>query len=79
MIVRRATHFRNKQSGRPAKLAPAFDQLVKGQVQAVIIPPNGMFINQRESIIQLALSAMLPTFFHQRQDIEAGGLLSYGA
>jgi putative ABC transport system substrate-binding protein len=37
-----------------------------------------MFINQRETIIGQALAAGLPTIFEQRQDVEAGGLISYG-
>jgi hypothetical protein len=37
--------------------------LAKAQAQAVIIAPNGMFINQRSSIAQLALAAGLPTIF----------------
>jgi putative ABC transport system substrate-binding protein len=67
-----------EETRRPDGLGPSFDHLVKMQAQAVIIVPNGMFVNQRKSIIQLALAARLPTFFQQRQDVEAGGLVSYG-
>jgi putative tryptophan/tyrosine transport system substrate-binding protein len=67
-----------EEAQRPEELAPAIDRLVKSKAQAVLVAPNGMFINQRKSIIQLALAAKLPTFFQQRQDVEAGGFLSYG-
>jgi putative tryptophan/tyrosine transport system substrate-binding protein len=67
-----------QEARSPNELAAAFDNFVKAQTQAVIISPNAMFINQRSSILQLALAAKLPTFFQQRQDVEAGGLLSYG-
>ena len=62
----------------PDKLAPAFDVLSKAPVQVVIVPPNGMFNNQRNLIIQLALSAKLPTISQQPQDVRAGAFLSYG-
>jgi putative tryptophan/tyrosine transport system substrate-binding protein len=50
----------------------------KAGAQVVIVPPNGMFINQRETILGQAFAAGLPTIFEQRQDVEAGGLISYG-
>jgi putative ABC transport system substrate-binding protein len=37
-----------------------------------------MFINQRDAIIGQALAVRLPTIFEWRQDVEAGGLVSYG-
>ena len=62
----------------PEKLAGAFEQFSKARVQAVIIAPNGMFINQRRSIVELALRAGLPTIYQDRADVDAGGLASYG-
>ncbi len=67
-----------EQARTPDELVPAFDRLTKGRAQAVIVAPNGMFINQRRSIVQLALAAGMPTIFQDRQDVEAGGLASYG-
>ena len=37
-----------------------------------------MFINQRRSIVELALRAGLPTIYQDRADVDAGGLASYG-
>lgn len=62
----------------PDELAPAFDRLAKAQAQVVIIPPNGMFINQAKAIVRLALDSKLPTIFEYRSQVEAGGFLSYG-
>jgi putative ABC transport system substrate-binding protein len=59
-------------------LAPAFERFGKQAVQAVIVPPNGLFRAQRTEIARLALAARLPTIFSDRQYIEAGGLASYG-
>ena len=63
---------------RPVELAPALDRMAKSGAQVVIVPPNGMFINQRETIIGQALAAGLPTIFENRQAVEAGGFMSYG-
>jgi putative tryptophan/tyrosine transport system substrate-binding protein len=62
----------------PSELAPALDRLAKAGAQVLMLAPNGMLINQRRTIIRLALEARLPTMFEQRQDVEAGGFMSYG-
>ena len=59
-------------------LAPAFNRLAKQEVQAVVVPPNGLFRTNRAQIVQLALAAHLPTIFAERENVEAGGLASYG-
>jgi putative tryptophan/tyrosine transport system substrate-binding protein len=67
-----------EEAPTPEKLAGAFEQLSKARAQVVIVAPNGMFINQRKSIVELALRAGLPTIYQDRADVEAGGLASYG-
>jgi putative ABC transport system substrate-binding protein len=62
----------------PTELVPALDRMAKAGAQVVIVAPNTMFINQREIIIGQALDAGLPTIFEQREDVEAGGFMSYG-
>ena len=62
----------------PAELVPALDRMAKAGAQIVIVPPNGMFINQRKTITRQAQVAGLPTIFEERQDVEAGGFMSYG-
>ncbi len=62
----------------PGELVPALDRMANAGAQIVISPPNGMFINQRETIIERALAIRLPTIFEQRQDVEVGGFMSYG-
>jgi putative tryptophan/tyrosine transport system substrate-binding protein len=59
-------------------LGPALDRLAKQQVQAVIVPANALFLTQHTRIVELALAAHLPTIFPQREDVEVGGLASYG-
>ena len=67
-----------EEAKTPSELAPALDRLAKAGAQVVMLAPNGMLINQRKTIIRLALEARLPTMFEQRQDVEAGGFMSYG-
>lgn len=62
----------------PVELVPALDRMSKAGAQIVIVPPNGMFVNKRATIIGQAIALSLPTVFEQREDVEAGGFLSYG-
>jgi putative ABC transport system substrate-binding protein len=64
-----------EEARRPVEVAPALDRMAKAGAQVVIVPPNGMFINQRETIIGQALAAGLPTIFENRQAVEAGGFI----
>ncbi len=60
----------------PDELAPAFDRLAKARAEVVIVPPNGMFINQRKMIVQLAIAARVcRRSFQEQQDVKAGGFL----
>jgi ABC-type uncharacterized transport system substrate-binding protein len=59
-------------------LSPAFDRMTNREAQAVIVPANGLFRINRMLIAQLALAAHLPAIFTNRDDVEAGGLASYG-
>src|SRR4029078_9318281 len=75
--IRGLTSLR-EEARTPGELAPALERLAKAGAEVVMIAPNGMLINQRKTIIRLALEARLPTMFEQRQDVEAGGFMSYG-
>ena len=67
-----------QEARTPDDLAPAFAGLAKQQSQAVIVPANGLFSTQATRIVQLALAARLPMIVAYPQDVEAGGLASYG-
>jgi putative tryptophan/tyrosine transport system substrate-binding protein len=59
-------------------LSPALDRLAKQQIQAVVVPLNSLFLNQSARIVANALAAHVPVIFSEREDVEAGGLASYG-
>jgi putative ABC transport system substrate-binding protein len=56
----------------------AYAGFAREQVQAVIVPANGLFNSNDQQIAKLALTAHLPTIFSQPRNVEAGGLASYG-
>ena len=67
-----------EEASKSDALAPALDRMAKAGAQVVIVQPNGLFINQRSTILRQALAAGLPTIFDDRGAVEAGGFMSYG-
>jgi putative ABC transport system substrate-binding protein len=61
------------------ELESAFARLSAQGVGGVVMIPEPAFIKHRARIAELALKARLPTIFQRRENVEAGGLLSYGA
>ena len=56
----------------------AFKRLVADRVTAVLIIPDSSALEHRKKIAELALNARLPTIFQREENVEAGGLISYG-
>jgi putative tryptophan/tyrosine transport system substrate-binding protein len=63
---------------RAEDISPAFDAL-KGRVDALYLCPDPLMDTNRTRINILAVGARLPTMHGNRQYVEAGGLMSYGA
>jgi putative ABC transport system substrate-binding protein len=63
---------------RAEDIAPAFETL-KDRAEAVYIAPDPLVIANRIRINTLVLGARLPAMFGQREHVEVGGLISYGA
>ena len=59
-------------------IAPAFDAL-RGHADAVHVCADGLTNSSRTRINALALAAKLPTMHGNREQLEGGGLISYGA
>ena len=62
----------------PAEFEAAFAQLRQGGVQGVVMLANSSLLEHAGAIAALAQQARLPTVFQRRENVEAGGLLSYG-
>jgi ABC-type uncharacterized transport system substrate-binding protein len=63
---------------RAQDIPPAFE-LLKDGADALYIPQDALFISELNRINTLALSARLPTMLGSGENVEAGGLMSYGA
>jgi len=63
---------------RAEDITPAFDAL-KGHVDALYVPAEGLVNAYRVRINTLAVGARLPTMHGLREWVESGGLMSYGA
>jgi len=66
------------QVSRVEDFDDAMKKLGKAQVQAVIIPPNGLLSSERKRIVELSLKMRLPLIFQERDGVEDGGFASYG-
>jgi putative tryptophan/tyrosine transport system substrate-binding protein len=63
---------------RAEDIAPAFEAL-KGRADALYVCADPLVNANRVRINTWALGARLPTVYQYREDLEAGGLMSYGA
>jgi putative ABC transport system substrate-binding protein len=63
----------------PAGLDTAFETLSQSRAHALLVlPDDPMSYNHRGRIVEFARMRGLPTFFGQREFVDAGGLMSYG-
>ena len=62
---------------RAEDIPPAFESL-NGRAQALYVCPDPLLIGNRIRINILAAGAHLPTMYSARENVEAGGLISYG-
>jgi putative ABC transport system substrate-binding protein len=56
----------------------AFAQLRAKSADGVVVLPDATEVEQSRRIAELAQSARLPTAFQRRENVDAGGLFSYG-
>jgi putative ABC transport system substrate-binding protein len=61
-----------------SEITPAFQKLREAGAQAVIVPRDGLFLAESGRIAELAQAARVPTLHSLREEVEAGGLFSYG-
>jgi putative ABC transport system substrate-binding protein len=62
----------------PDDLHVAFQSFARGGVKIVLALTDAMFLNERKRMALLAMAARLPTMFANRENVEDGGLMSYG-
>jgi putative tryptophan/tyrosine transport system substrate-binding protein len=62
----------------PGDVDRGFDTLAKSDVNLVFVPSDPMLFAEGRKIAAAALTARVPTVFSIREDVDAGGLMSYG-
>jgi ABC-type uncharacterized transport system substrate-binding protein len=62
-----------------ADLQTGFANLARAGVSGLIVCSDDMFFKRREDIIGLAARFSLPTIYAQREFVEAGGFMAFGA
>src|SRR5262249_35257848 len=67
------------RAGKADDVEAAFTTLVQREARAVIVGSDTFFTSRRGQISLLAARRSLPTMWVTRIEVEAGGLMSYGA
>ena len=62
----------------PEEIERGFATMTRERAEAVIIVADGFFFAQRQHIAGLVLKNRMPSMFSSREEVEAGGLMSYG-
>jgi len=57
----------------------AFASLAQKRADALLVAPQVLFSVRRVQLLTLAARHAVPTMYHQREFVEAGGLMSYGS
>ena len=63
----------------PKEIEPAFQAASKGHAQALLLLRNNLTAIHHVRIAEVAVKSRLPTMYADREFVEAGGLMSYGA
>ena len=60
-----------------AELAGAFSAMARARAQAILVLASALFAAERQRVAELAITHRLPTMHQTRDNVEAGGLMSY--
>ncbi len=63
----------------PGEIDAAFAALVQQRAGALLIATGPFFVTQAKHLIALAAHHAIPTIYHRREFVEAGGLISYSS
>jgi putative tryptophan/tyrosine transport system substrate-binding protein len=65
-------------SGEP-DFEDAFTKIARQRFGALIVSADGLFASRRKQLVEMAARHGVPTMYFQREFVDAGGLISYGA
>src|SRR5215510_13799230 len=60
-------------------LEPAFEKITQRRADALLVVQNGLMSSNLTTIVKLAAKHQMPASYWEREFVEAGGLMSYGA
>jgi putative ABC transport system substrate-binding protein len=63
----------------PADIDRAFSDMTRARAGALTVLPSNMFLREHRHLVDLAAKNRLPAVYPQREFVDAGGLMSYGA
>jgi len=64
--------------GAEKDIEPAFTTLKELKADALVIPSDPLYLDQRERVVALAARQSMPAVYAWREYVGAGGLMSYG-
>jgi putative ABC transport system substrate-binding protein len=64
--------------GKPDELDTSFRALLQNRVDALLVPPDTLFNTLRRRVVGLAAAFRVPAMYGFRENVEDGGLMSYG-
>ena len=62
----------------PSDYEAAFARMARERVEGLVVAPNLTYLENRQTIVDLAAKARLPAVYQSREFSESGGLISYG-
>src|SRR5205814_9068245 len=63
----------------PDEFARAFSDMTSARAGALTVLPSAMFLREHSRLVDLAAKNRLPAVYPQREFVDAGGLMPYGA
>jgi len=63
----------------PDEFARAFSDMTSARAGALTVLPSAMFLREHRRLVDLAVKNRLPAVYTEREFVDAGGLMSYGA
>lgn len=62
----------------PSDYEAAFARMTRAHVEGLVVAPNLIYLENRQTIVDLAARGRLPAIYQSREFSESGGLISYG-
>ena len=67
------------EARRPEEIDPGFSRMTREYPDALVVFPSPMLFAERRRIVAFTERHRLPSMFNNRQAVELGGLIGYGA